>query len=102
MTLNEICENVRQLSDSWGWDQTDPARRMVNVTAEVGEVADALISLQAAPPDRVEDARNALGHEIFDVIWNLCALANTTGIDIEQAARTKMAMNSDRTWPEST
>lgn len=100
MTLAEICDNVRLLSSEHGWDQADPTVRMLHVTAEVGEVADALITFQAASADQLEAARNALADEIFDVIWNLCALANTTGIDIEQAARGKMAVNAARVWPE--
>ncbi len=46
-------------------------------------------------------ARTALGHEIFDLIWNLCALANATGIDVEDAARAKMRLNANRTWVSS-
>lgn len=99
MTLEEICENARQLSSEHGWDQSDPTARMLHVAAEVGEVADALIALQAATAEQIDAARSALGQEIFDVIWNLCALANASGIDVEQAARTKMAINADRTWP---
>jgi len=100
VTLEEICDNVRQLAGRHGWDQTDPAARMVHVTAEVGEVADALISLRIAASDQVDEARTALGHVIFDAIWNLCALANATGVDLEQAARTKMALNADHSWPD--
>ncbi|MBO0812838.1 MAG: hypothetical protein J2P23_12435 [Microlunatus sp.] len=99
MTLAEICENVRLLSPEHGWDQADATVRMLHVTAEVGEVADAVITFQAASTDQLDAARNALGHEIFDVIWNLCALANATGIDIEEAARAKMAINDARAWP---
>lgn len=100
MTLDEICENVRQLSYEHGWDQADVTSRMLHVTAEVGEVADALISLEAASADRTDGARIALGHEIFDAIWNLCALANAAGINIERAARGKMAINAERGWPD--
>lgn len=100
MTLDEICDNVHQLADRHGWDQTDSAARILHVTAEVGEVADALISLRAASSDQAEAARTALGHEIFDAIWNLCALANATGIDIAQAGSAKMALNAERSWPE--
>ena len=99
MRLQEICEDVRRLSSDNGWDQADAKARMLHVTAEVGEVADALITLQAASADRVDAARKALGDEIFDVIWNLCALADATGINIEQAARAKMAANAGRQWP---
>lgn len=100
MTLAEICDNVRLLSAEHGWDQTDPAARMLHITAEVGELADALLSLQTATADQVDSALDALGHEMFDVIWNLCALANATGIDIEQAGRTKMDVNAGRAWPD--
>lgn len=101
MTLDEICENARQLSAKHGWDQDDAAARMLHVTAEVGEVADALIALTATLDPRSE-MREALGHEIFDVIWNLCALANALGIDIETAAKEKMAINAERTWSGDT
>lgn len=98
MHLEEICENARQLSFDNGWDQTDTKTRMLYVTAEVGEIADALIGFQAASAERLDAARNALGDEIFDVIWNLCALANATGIDLEQAARAKTIANAGREW----
>ncbi len=98
MTLDEICANVRELSAANGWDQTDTSARMLHVMSEIGEVADALVSLQAADGDR--DIRRAhLGYEIFDAIWNLCARANTAGINIVEAARTKMSINSTRAWP---
>ncbi|RNI22875.1 MazG nucleotide pyrophosphohydrolase domain-containing protein [Flexivirga caeni] len=101
MTLDEICQNARQLSVAHGWDQADSAARMLHVVAEAGEVADALTAYQQASADDRASARVALGHEIFDVIWNLCALANATDIDVESAARMKMAINADRTWPSS-
>ena len=98
VTLDEISENVRELSAAHGWDQADPTVRMLHLSSEIGEVADALLTLRDAQPDTTDEARTALGHEIFDAIWNLCALADATGIDLEQAARSKMIMNAARTW----
>ncbi|MEL7978085.1 MazG-like family protein [Isoptericola sp. F-RaC21] len=66
MTLDEICENARQLSTTHGWDQSDPAARMLHVMSEVGEVADAVRALQSAEEGDVETARAALGMEIFE------------------------------------
>lgn len=86
MTLDEICDNVRQLADRHGWDQTDSAARMLHVTAEVGEVADALISLRAASSDQAEAARTALGHEIFDAIWNLSHSPTPPGSTLHKLA----------------
>ncbi|MFF2452529.1 MazG nucleotide pyrophosphohydrolase domain-containing protein [Isoptericola sp. NPDC058082] len=99
MTLDEICENARQLSTTHGWDQSDPAARMLHLVSEVGEVADAVRALQSAGAAEVEDAKAALGLEMFDVIWNLCALANTTGVDLTVAAAAKMRLNTTRSWP---
>ncbi|MFD6134372.1 MazG nucleotide pyrophosphohydrolase domain-containing protein [Isoptericola sp. NPDC060257] len=101
MTLDEICENVRFLSTAQGWAQDDPSARMLHLVSEVGEVADALRALQSAEAVDVEDARSALGLEIFDAIWNLCALANTTGVDLTEAATAKMRINAARTWPRN-
>ncbi len=100
MTLDEICENARHLSTAQGWDQDDPSTRMLHLMSEVGEVADAVRALRSAGPDDVEDTRAALGLELFDVIWNLCALANATGVDLTQAAAAKMRINAARTWPQ--
>ncbi|MDN5856337.1 MAG: MazG-like family protein [Actinomycetia bacterium] len=71
---------------------------MVHVASEVGEVADAVLALCEAGEEDINAARTALGHEIFDVIWNLCALANATGVDVEDAACEKVALNADREW----
>jgi NTP pyrophosphatase (non-canonical NTP hydrolase) len=100
VTLDEICDNVRLLAGRHGWDETDSVARMVHVTAEMGEVAEALISLWTASSDQTEAARTALGHEIFDTIWNLCALANATGINIAEAGQAKMALNAERSWAD--
>ena len=101
MTLDEICENVRLLSAAQGWEQIDPSTRMLHLVSEVGEVADAVRALESAEAVDAEDARSALGLEMFDVIWNLCALANTTGIDLTEAAAEKMRINAARTWPRN-
>ncbi len=101
MTLTEICEYARQLATEHGWNQADPTARMLHLTSEIGEVADALIALQTAMPGQVSEAKAGLGDEIFDAIWNLCALANITGIDLDRAARDKVILNADRSWPAS-
>lgn len=102
MTLDEICENVRTLSARHGWDQTDVANRMLFVMSEVGEVATSVIAAEravdVASPAKVEALTSAAGFEIYDAIWNLCALANALDVDLTAAAREKEAINEDRSW----
>lgn len=99
MRLEEICDNARALATKHGWSDTVD-ERMLHLTSELGEVANALLTLRAASLDEdVLAARTALGHEIFDAIWNLCALANLTGINLDAAAAEKVQINASREWP---
>jgi NTP pyrophosphatase (non-canonical NTP hydrolase) len=102
MTLDEICENVRTLSAQHDWDQTDVDNRMLHLMSEVGEVATSVIAVEraagVASPAEVEALRAAAGFEIYDAIWNLCALANTLDVDLTAAARKKASINQNRSW----
>lgn len=73
---------------------------MVYLTAELGEVAEETLKLSGArgPDIDREAARQALGLELYDVIWNLCDLANLAGVDLEEAFRRKVRINEDREW----
>ncbi|HDR3403502.1 TPA: pyrophosphatase, partial [Bacillus anthracis] len=39
-----------------------------------------------------------IGLEMFDVIWNVCDLANKLEIDLEKAFEEKMRINKKREW----
>ena len=36
--------------------------------------------------------------ELFDVIWNVCDLANLLGIDLDSVSDRKMSHNEHRVW----
>lgn len=95
MKLSELQQHVAEFSRSRGFDQNSVERRMLYLTSEVGEVAEEVLRI-------VENERRAskekLGMEIYDVIWNLLELANQLDIDVEEAARQKIAINKDRVW----
>jgi NTP pyrophosphatase (non-canonical NTP hydrolase) len=59
---------------------TDPTLRLAYLVTEVGEVAREVIELNQGAQQSVE-ARERLGMEIYDVIWNLCDLANILSVD---------------------
>jgi len=75
-------------------------QRVLFLLTEVGEVAREVLRL-ARSDDQVQiDAIKAdLGLEIYDVIWNVCDLANLLGIDLEQAFAAKIEINQHRAWP---
>ncbi|HDR7970278.1 TPA: pyrophosphatase, partial [Bacillus pacificus] len=48
--------------------------------------------------DKIQDAKREIGLEMFDVIWNVCDLANKLEIDLEKAFEEKMMINKKREW----
>ena len=64
--------------------------RMVKVTEEVGELADAILSsFKRQRPDKADTACE-LGAEMADVILAVTVLARGMNVDIEEALRQKM------------
>ena len=67
--------------------------------SEVGELAKEILDLSRAETDTDhEHVQEQLGMEIYDVIWNICDLANLGGVDLEVAFVKKIALNRMRTW----
>lgn len=75
-----------------------PQERLAYTISEVGEVAEAALKLSAAAEDEKERAREELGMEIYDVFWNLCDLAEISGVDLEGAFAEKATRNRQRSW----
>lgn len=63
---------------------------------EVGEVAKEVLSLSWEEDKEVVKER--LGLELYDVVWNVCELANKLDIDLEKAFVQKSEINRSRTW----
>ena len=68
---------------------------------EAIELADEVLMLPAQG-DGVNESLQRVGHEMYDVLWNLCDLARLTGIDLVQAAAEKRLINEHRTWRDRT
>lgn len=65
---------------------------------EAVELAEEILRLPEAGPYGVAD-RQRIGLEIYDVLWNTCAVARSTGVDVVQAAAEKRRINQMRAWP---
>jgi NTP pyrophosphatase (non-canonical NTP hydrolase) len=95
--LRQVMSDVEELVAQHGWE-TAPRCRMAFLLGEVLELAEEILRLPEAGPYDVAD-RQRIGHEIYDVLWNACAVARSTGVDVLQAAAEKRRINQVRVWP---
>ncbi|WIY59463.1 MazG nucleotide pyrophosphohydrolase domain-containing protein [Bacillus arachidis] len=93
MKLSEFQQYVANFSEEKGFQNTTIEIRTMYLMAELGELAEAIVK-------RNEDknTNREIGLEMFDVIWNVCDLANKLEIDLEEAFQEKMKINRDREW----
>jgi len=94
---------VQVLEEMHGWTEVDLVHNCFLMGEEVGELFKAVRKMErmfdtpGAEVDR-EAARAHVGEEIVDVLNYLLAIANRLDIDVEDAFRTKNALNQTRTW----
>lgn len=95
MTIQDIQENAKELAPKF--KDKNPEQRMLYLMTEVGETAIEVLKLQGfRNGGEKEELKQKLGMEIYDVVWNLCDLANMFGIDLEEAFARKIAVNEER------
>jgi NTP pyrophosphatase (non-canonical NTP hydrolase) len=74
-------------------------QRVLFLLTEVGEVAREVLQLSRSVDQANTDAIKAdLGMEMYDVIWNICDLANMLSIDLETSFAAKIDINKTRKW----
>ena len=99
MRIRTIQDNARALCVQQGWTDHNPSQRFRYLISEVGELSKELTRLEWNPTEADEDEiKRNIGHEIYDVVWNLCDLANQLEIDLETAFAEKQAINERRRW----
>jgi NTP pyrophosphatase (non-canonical NTP hydrolase) len=97
MQITDVQENARLLSDKHGWHTEPLSVRLNYVKSELEEVLVEVNKLVIEnDPVKIEETKVKLGHEIFDLVWNLCDLANRFGIDLKQSFEEKININTDR------
>ena len=99
MTIEELQRHVRELNDAQGWHDTTPEERAMWLVTEAGELVREVLRLAEATGEaEIAGVRHKLGMEMYDVVWNLCDLANIVGVDLEEAFAEKVAINRGREW----
>jgi NTP pyrophosphatase (non-canonical NTP hydrolase) len=87
---------IHDLESLHGWLQQDLVLNCFRMGEEVGELFKAVRQYEKRPSE--SQAREHVGEELVDVLNYLLAIANRTGVDLEQAFRQKNARNQQRTW----
>ncbi|MEZ4732607.1 MAG: MazG nucleotide pyrophosphohydrolase domain-containing protein [Caldilineaceae bacterium] len=100
MHIHEIQQDALELCTKHAWPDRNPSQRFRFLISEVGELAKELLRLEWEPNEQqVAEIKQKIGHEIYDIVWNLCDLANQLEIDLEAAFEEKRAINDARRWP---
>jgi NTP pyrophosphatase (non-canonical NTP hydrolase) len=95
-SLQDLQQEVDQWITTTGVRYFNELTNLAILTEEVGELA-RIIARRYGEQSEKESDRNAdLGDEMADVLWVLMALANQTGIDLNEAFRTNMKKKSTR------
>lgn len=94
--LNDIQAEV----DSWiknvGVRYFNELTNMAQLTEEVGEVARIIARRYGEQSEKESDKTKDLGEELADVLFVVVCLANQTGVDLQSAFDTKMALKTKR------
>jgi NTP pyrophosphatase (non-canonical NTP hydrolase) len=95
--IKELQEHAKELAQVL--PESGAEQRVLFLLTEVGEVAREVLRLSRASDQANADAIKAdLGMEMYDVIWNVCDLANILGIDLEASFAAKIEINKTRKW----
>jgi len=92
--IQKQAEALRQLK---GWHDRTPDNRFRYLITEVGELSQDLIRLHHHP-EQSNQIREDIAKEMYDIVWNLCDLANVLEIDLEPHFEQKYQTNLKRDW----
>jgi len=91
---------MREFTEERDWGQFhDPKSLILALVGEVGELAELFQWLpadEAHQAVREEPLRTRVGEELADVLLYLVRLADTVGIDLSDASKTKLADSRSR------
>lgn len=95
-TLREIQDEVDRWITTTGVRYFSPLTNTAILAEETGEVARIMARRYGDQSEKPTDAAADLGDELADVLWVVCALANQTGVDLEEALRRNIEKKTSR------
>ena len=85
MSFKNIQKQVDDWADQYKVKYWEPHEIMARLMEEVGEVAREVNHLYGPKKKKPEEKDGDLGEEVADVIFTLCCLANSKGIDLDES-----------------
>ena len=85
MSFKNIQKQVDDWADQYKVKYWEPHEIMARLMEEVGEVAREVNHLYGPKKKKPGEKDGDLGEEVADVIFTLCCLANSKGIDLDES-----------------
>lgn len=97
-TLDDLKNVLRRFAEERDWEQFhSPKNLAMALSVEVAELAEHFQWLTQQESRSISsDRKNAIRHELADVLIYLVRLADRLDIDLLQAAEIKIALNAER------
>lgn len=97
MKISDIQRNAIELSTKHGWNNIGPQERFTRLIGDVGELANEVVKYGSNGENK-PSTDQLVAFKIYDVVWNLCDLANQLDIDLEPYFVEKCKVNQGREW----
>ena len=98
VSIREILDFHRFLDEQKDFD-TDIVRNVAYLIAEAGETMNAIRSLKKSTTEsEIIEAKKQVGSELADCLAYIAKLANYADVDLQEAYKSKMKINTGRNW----
>jgi NTP pyrophosphatase (non-canonical NTP hydrolase) len=96
-TLANLQSYVHELEIERGFIDQTILEKCLLMGEEMGELFKAIRKAENISTDHNSDTFH-IGEELVDILIYICAIANRSGINLEEAFRAKEEINKKRTW----
>lgn len=96
MNIQDAQKDVDEWIKAHGVRYFNELTNMAQLTEEVGEVARIIARRYGEQSEKPSDKDKDLGEELADVLFVVLCLANQTGIDLQKAFDSKLALKAKR------
>jgi len=84
-SLREAQRQVDRWMRERGWGYWEPLSQLARMTEELGELARIVNHLYGEKPKKSDEAEQELGLEMADLLYTMICLANSQGVDLQDA-----------------